>query len=248
MQFSYSLVLFAAVVFTTFCIQGITGFGSTILALPFVIYLVDDPHVVIPTLTILSLIFCSVLLIKDYRNIAWRKMGNMLIYMVIGGPFGVLLFKSITREVFLPFLGCIIIIIAVWGLLRIKVERFAVIKLSPWLGKLLLFTGGAVQGAFASGGPFVMPYAEEVFKDKSEFRTSLQALWLFSNIIVTMQYFMAGIDITRVFYLSAVSTPAVLLGLALSLKLHQKLNLRTFLLLLYFFLLLAGLFTLASVF
>ena len=117
MQFSYSLVLFAAVVFTTFCIQGITGFGSTILALPFVIYLVDDPHVVIPTLTILSLIFCSVLLIKDYRNIAWRKMGNMLIYMVIGGPFGVLLFKSITREVFLPFLGCIIIIIAVWGLL-----------------------------------------------------------------------------------------------------------------------------------
>lgn len=237
---------FAAVVFATYCIQGVTGFGGTVLALPFAVRLVADPRVVVPVLTLQSLIFCACFLLMDRSGVVWRKVGIMVFYLSLGAPVGVFFFKSIPPSTFKPVLGALIVAIALWGIARARCARLARFVPGPILSRLMLVLGGAVQGSFGSGGPFVMLYAETAFKDKGEFRTSLLALWFLSNLIVVPQYFLAGIDVPQVLSLTAWSIPAVLVGLILSLPLHRRLGQRSFLLVLYAFLFLAGLFTLLA--
>ncbi len=228
-------------VFVTYCIQGMTGFGGTVLALPFVVRLIDDPRKAVPVLTVLSLLFCLCFLLKDRSNLAWRKVAVMVFYLSLGAPAGVYLLKAVPPRVYGPLLGSIVVSIALWGILRSSCASLRRFAPGPLLGRAMLVVGGAVQGAFGSGGPFVLLYAESAFKDKSEFRTSLMGLWFLSNLIVAPQYLLAGMDVSGVLASAALGIPAVLLGLLVSLPLHRKLGERSFYLWLYAFLLLAGL-------
>ena len=234
---------FALVAFVTHLVQGITGFGSTVLAMPFVVNLVDA-RVAIPVLTLLSLFFSSGLVLLDRGKIVWREVFLMTGFMAIGAPVGIYFFKHLPKEVYKPAMGTLIVVIALWGLLRFFSARAASIRLPRWLRRALLVVGGVTQGAFGSSGPFAVLYAEGALTEKSEFRTTMSAMWILINLIVLPQYFWAGIDVAEVSRLTAVSLPAIFLGLAAGMLLHRKIPQRGFSLLIYFVLLLSGLFNL----
>ena len=56
----------------------------------------------------------------------------------------------------------------------------AVAKRSKLL-KFFLFCGGVIQGAFGTGGPFIVIYATKALPEKSLFRVTLSLLWLTIN-------------------------------------------------------------------
>ena len=233
--------LFALVTFFSHFVQGITGFGSTALAIPFAVNLVDS-HVAIPVLTLLSLVFSAVLSALDRKHIVWREAFKIVLFLAIGAPFGILFFKYLPREIFKPALAVMMILIALWGLLRLISPRCAAVDLPMWTRLLLLVAGGVAQGAFGSSGPFVIFYAEAALKNKGEFRTTLTAMWAMINTIVLPQYFLAGVDVSAVFRLTAVSLPAIFMGMAAGMAAHRRIDQRRFSLIIYTVLLVAGLF------
>lgn len=237
--------LFACVVFATHFVQGITGFGGTVLAMPFVIHMVD-PRVAIPVLTVLSLLFSLTLALMDRGRIVWREVFVITAHLALGAPFGVLFFRYLPREIYKPAMGTLILIIACWGLLRIVSARAAAINVRMWVKRALLIFGGVTQGAFGSSGPFVILYAEGALKEKSEFRTTLTAMWALINAIVLPQYIIAGTNTAEVMRLSAVSLPAIFLGLGAGMLGHKKIDAGKFSLVIYSVLLVSGLFNLFS--
>ena len=57
---------------------------------------------------------------------------------------------------------------------------------------LLLFIGGIVHGAFATGGPLVVLYASKALPDKGNFRSTLTLLWTTLNSVLIVQFIMQG--------------------------------------------------------
>lgn len=214
--------------------------------MPFVLHLVDA-HVAIPVLTILSLVFSTVLALMDRKRIIWSEVFRIAMYLALGAPFGILFFKHLSGEVYKPAMGTLIVLIALWGLLRLVSARVAAVDLPLWSTRLLLLVAGITQGAFGSSGPFVIPYAEKVLNGKSEFRTTLTAMWAVINAIVLPQYFLAGTSPSEVLHLSLTSLPAIFLGLFAGLAAHHRINRKNFSLLVYSILLFSGLFNLLSV-
>lgn len=214
--------------------------------MPFVVHLVDA-HVAIPVLTILSLVFSATLALMDRKRIIWREVFRITIHLALGAPIGILFFKHLSSEVYKPAMGTLIVLIALWGLLRLVSARVAAVDLPLWFTRLLLFVAGITQGAFGSSGPFVIPYAEKALSGKSEFRTTLTAMWALINAIVLPQYFLAGTNPEEVLHLSLAALPAIFLGLFAGLAAHHKINQKNFSLLIYSILLFSGLFNLISV-
>ena len=58
--------------------------------------------------------------------------------------------------------------------------------------KLLLFCGGIIQGAFGTGGPFVVIYSSKALPDKKVFRVTLSLLWLSMNSIRLLKWGICG--------------------------------------------------------
>ena len=68
MPFALTAVLFGLIVLATHFIQGITGFGCTVLAMPFCILLtgIDTAR---PVLTVLALILDVYLLVVSWKHV-----------------------------------------------------------------------------------------------------------------------------------------------------------------------------------
>jgi uncharacterized membrane protein YfcA len=123
-----TVALFGIVVLMTHFVEGLTGFGSTALALPFCVMLVGVKTAV-PVLIILRLILSACIVFIDYKNIVWKS------YLII--------FAYLPEEILMKILGVFMIMVAARGIYFSFNER-AVIRLA---GKralnVMLFLGGS---------------------------------------------------------------------------------------------------------
>ena len=236
-------LLFAIAAFGSHFVQGITGFGGTVLAMPFVIHLVD-PHVAVPVFVMLSLLFSASLAMMDRKKIVWREVLMIATHMMLGAPLGILFFKYLPVAIYKPIMGALFVLIALWGLLRLVSPKAASVDLGTWVRRVFLVVGGITQGAFGSSGPFIVFYAENALKEKSEFRTTMNAMWAVTNVLFLPQYLWAGVDTTVVLRLTGCSLPAIFLGLVMGMLVHKKIEQKRFSLLIYTVLLISGLFNL----
>ena len=91
--------------------------------------------------------------------------------------------------------------------------------------KLALFAGGIIQGAFGTGGPFVVIYATRVLKNKALFRITLSLLWFTINSTRLAIWGVQGVlsDI-QLWKLAAFITPFWLAGAAAGDYLHSRVS------------------------
>ncbi|MCL2120191.1 MAG: hypothetical protein FWH27_17385, partial [Planctomycetaceae bacterium] len=93
--------------------------------------------------------------------------------------------------------------------------------------RFILFLGGIIHGAFASGGPFVVFYASQALKDKTLFRVSICLLWLCLNTILLMEWTIAGVWTQNDGYilkLLVATLPFLLVGIIIGNYLHHRVS------------------------
>lgn len=222
-------LLFASVVATSYFIEGIIGFGGTIIAIPLASGIAGI-KLTVPVLTLVVFFASIVIALRDFKHIDKREFIKITLLMVIGLPIGMYLFKHLPERPLKLFLSIFMIVIAIKGLVKgLKdknnkdIEK-PTVKGKGWISNLSIFVGGIVHGAFTCGGPFVVVYATNNIKDKSAFRATLCALWAILNGIMLIINFIAG-DITReVLTLSLWTMPLVVLAIIISNIVHKKLE------------------------
>ena len=171
-------------VLATHLIEGITGFGSTVLALPFLTPLVGIKNA-IPVLCVLNCVMAAYLVGRSWRSISWREFGFIALWVVLGLPVGLALYAFLPANVLCAVLGAAMIVIGADGVRKCRkrsAESSAGAK-RTFLMRALLFCGGIIQGAFGSGGPFIVIYAAKALPEKSLFRVTLSLLWLATNSV-----------------------------------------------------------------
>jgi uncharacterized protein len=88
--------------------------------------------------------------------------------------------------------------------------------------------GGIMQGAFGTGGPLTVVYADRVLTDKSVFRATLSMLWLTLNTILVCTFAATGRMDHEQLWLNVICLPATLAGMWIGTHTHYRMNERIF--------------------
>lgn len=229
-----TLILFAMIVMSTYLIEGIIGFGGTLLALPLVSNVVGMKTAV-DVLVIVVLFASAWVSIRDRNYIDLKVLKWILLFMLPGLPVGMWLFAVLPEKPLKIALGIFMIFVGIKGLYTAFKFSKASSRpskkdslLAKWLMPLSLFLGGIIHGAFTCGGPFVVIYAKKHITHKTSFRATLCALWtLLNGIMLTMSFLRHDLS-QEIILLSIWTLPFMVFAIWLANLLHHKLRAEIF--------------------
>lgn len=240
--------LLGVVILLTHILEGITGFGCTMIAMPFAIWLVGI-ETGRPVLTIAAFILCLCFAIRDYKYVNWRELATILGYMAIGLPIGICLYQYLPQKILITALAVFTIAVSVRGLYMFFKKNGSQTSAPDSLWRkiylrVLLIAGGVFHGAFTSGGPLAIIYSANKIQDKTIFRATMCAMWSILNGVLLVQMAVCG-DLTRdVWKLSVVTLPFLIAGIILGNIAHKKIKNAYFVPLAYLILLVSCIFML----
>lgn len=230
---AYLLILFVSNL-----LGSLAGFGAGLLSMPFLTQLFDGKMIIVASsITCLLNLYIAV---NGRKHILWKKLGVIVIYMCIGLPFGVAFLKIMPVSVIKMTLGILMTVVGIYGLIKMNSRRVAEVYFGKWLLRLFLLAGGVAQGAVSGGGSFVILYAQQEIQDKQAFRSTLALVWTAVSAAAILQYGLVGMLSAESFYYAAVGAPAVFAGIWLGGIVSRKVSQRTFMYVVNFLLIGAG--------
>lgn len=231
-----SYAIYCVVLCLSHLVQGITGFGAIVLALP-VLTFFFPLKTLIPALIVVNLIQTTWLVATERKHIHSRHARTIVLLSLVGLPFGYAVYRFLPSDQLKIGLGMFVVIVATWNLSGFTSKRQAPLPLYY----LLNLMGGFVQGAIASGGPFMVIYAARMLKDKSAFRATLSVVWTVLNVILCCTYTATQTWSSDMLPLIGLALPCMALGTALGMALHQRIPEKPFRTLVFSILLVSGL-------
>lgn len=214
-----SIILFVLVIMIANIFQGITGFAGTIIAMPFSIMLIglDDSKYILNFVGILASL---VIVVKYYKDIDFKELKKIVIYMTIGVIAGLIFARIISADILLQILPIFIIVIGVKGLLFPTSDK----QYKGMIGNSILLVAGIIHGMFIVGGPILIIYAKNNIRVKQQFRATLSAVWLFLNSFILVAQ-VPQMTFTSTFSILVVGAViALFIGVKVGEILHERLS------------------------
>ena len=244
-----AILLSCIVVFITHTLEAVTGFGCTVLALPFVTALLGIKTGVI-SLTVIAWLIALYFAITKRKLIDFRQYLIILVCMLAGLPVGIYLFRTFNTGSLKKILAVFICAVSVLQLIRLcVVKKEPAPKLTVpvrIMYCLILFAGGIIHGMFSSGGPFAVLYSSRMIKDKGAFRATMCLLWATLNTIIITGYIISHTFNAENITVTAWFIPFLAAGIFAGEKIHGKVNAHLFSILVFSVLLLTGIVMLIS--
>lgn len=230
MLFLFSSLIFLLAGF----IQGLTGFGGGLVAIPLLCMIMDVKEAV--PLSILSGVVITTAMAYELRRLLeWRKILPMLVGSLPGIVAGTVLLKAADPLLINRVLGLILIGISVFNL------TFKPRPINPpivW-GYIAGFFSGAITASVGAGGPPVIVYTTLNDWKKDEIKATLTGFFVLNGYMTAAVHAINGVITPNILQYFAVTLLFVLLGTYAGSRIGGRINRRTYLRLVY--LLLIGL-------
>ena len=229
-------LIFLLVIFLTNIVQSISGFAGTVIAMPFSLLLVGA-DVAKPILNAVALFVTIWIAIKFRKNIDWKDVFKMIIFMGIGFGLGFLIPKSFSEhKMILKFYGLLITLIAVFFATQ-DIEK---LHIPDWILYFILIFAGLIHNQFVSGGPLVVIYARLKIKDKNTFRASLSFIWVILNSILLVSHITTGLFDLKNLIIVVISLATGTIATVIGIRIASKINLEWFMKITYLLLFISG--------
>ena len=214
----------AGAIFAASFVQGLTGFGSGMIALTLLALMWDIQQVVAIT-AVFSIVLCVYLAWSLREHIRFREIWPMLLGAVIGVPIGVTALTELDPRYIKGSLGIFLLIYALWSLFSREGTGQKIRRV--WAFPTGLFSG-ILSGAFNTSGPPVIIYGTERGWVKDRFRATLQGYFLLTTTLSTTGYVTTGLITAESLKLNAMLLPALALGAWGGQRASQYVNPETF--------------------
>ncbi len=163
------IVLYGVVMLVAMTLAGVIGFAANVLALPVLSMFLPLKTAV----AVLMLIVAVQIVIQAFmyrRNIYWREVGHIVAWTLLGMPIGFVALNVLPELVMKAVLGLFVAATALKGIVDdARGKKPGTIQEKPY-HKLLLFFSGLLTGAFGCGGPLMVVYCRNRYRDKDTFR------------------------------------------------------------------------------
>jgi uncharacterized membrane protein YfcA len=214
-----TIALLALIIVLAYTVFGLTGFGSSITAMPLLVQLIPL-KMAVPLMLIFDL--CSGLLLglKNRRAISRKELFRVIPFMLVGMALGAVALVNVPERWLLLVLGAFILAYSAWSLLLKHDPKPLAAGWSVPLG----MAGGMFTALFGTGGPIYTIYLTRRLDDKAVLRATISALIFTTSISRLVLFSSMGLfNQHSLLLLAAILLPCSLLGLFLGNRLHSRL-------------------------
>jgi len=219
------LVPFAGVILASYLIQTVTGFGAMIVGITLGALLL--PIETIVTIAVpLSLVQNAWIVYKHHDGID-RRLLFVTILPVMGAGMvgGFLLSEQVAGDALRIAFGVMVLLLA---LRELYVSFFKLGEVPEPLGRVAtgasILGAGVLHGIYATGGPLLVYAVGRLELGKHVFRSTLTAVWLLLNIVLTAMFAFAGRVSVETLTVSGMLVPAIPLGIVLGEWIHHRVD------------------------
>ena len=211
-----TLAAAALVVAAAYAVFGLTGFGSTVIALPLLAQFVALRFAV-PLLMLLDFSVFLIFGARFRRRVRLDVLGGLAPFMLAGMGVGLTLLMRVAERRLLVVLGAFLLVYAAYGLTR----RGEALRLAPaWCAPIGL-VGGAFSAMFGTGGVLFAIYNSGRIRDKEALRATNAAMIMLSSVARLILFGAVGLlQQDGLLLAAAVLLPALLAGFWLGNRLH----------------------------
>jgi uncharacterized protein len=215
-----AIILGSLVLLAAGCVQGITGFGLSLLALP-LLGLILGIREAVPILVLLSIV-TNLWVAKDHlRELRFRTIASMLIPAAVGVPAGIWLLAVVSAPMLKALAGGVIVLFAAGALADFSFMRRVNIQKPYVFG----FLSGVLNGSISLSGPPIIAYFAIERLPKDAFRSNLSAYFFLLNIVTIAGMIISGACSIRSAAQSLYLLPALIVGttagVAISRRIHE---------------------------
>lgn len=201
------------------------GFGGAVLALPFLLLIVNDPVVFLPLIAVHLLFFSSLIMWQSHQkqrenrdpaatSINWGYLRSALKIMIIPKLAGVIGLLTLPAQLMSG-----IIFLIVFGYALGYIINRPIRNQSKTVDALLLGAGAYISGTSLTGAPLIIPvFASHVAKH--QLRDTLFVLWWILTAIKLLSFVVVGIDLQLQHHLWLL--PCAAIGHVLGQRFHSR--------------------------
>ena len=219
----FTILAVGAVVCAAFLVAGITGMGAVVLALPLTSLFIGV-RLSVCSLQTLGLFLSAYIVATGWRHVRRKQFIVTVALGVVGMPIGILFADRLPESALMIVIGLYVVVMGARELLPGLRDR----RLPSWLLKAQLVAGGAVHGAFASGGPLMISYFHEEIHDKTAFRATMSLSFVVLALLLLAQWTVSGSWAEGTLPATALMLPFMLAGVAAGEWIHRRVNIRVF--------------------
>ncbi len=217
---SLEILVFAPlIVILAYTIFGISGFGSTLIAVPLLALLFPDLRFVIPVVVVMDCITAISMGLRLRADVNRREFMPLLPFLLVGLGVGVFLLVRLPSTVLLLALGFFAIAYGV-TYMRGGPPRF---KLGRWAAAPVGLFAGTTSAAIGVGGPIYVMYLASRGSTPEQIRATTPVIFVFTTITRIAMFAVAGLFSREVVITAGVLLPIALAALHLGNRLHLNL-------------------------
>lgn len=214
-----NLFLFCTIYLFAGFIQGLTGFGAALVAIPLLSFIIDVKTAV--PLTLLNGIFITTYLALKLRShLDYKKIFPLIIGAVPGLIAGVVLFRSINSEFIKLLLGLVLILYSSYCLL---VRPKAIDPPVVW-AYFAGFLTGLITIILSAGGPPTIIYATLNSWKKEIIKATLTGFFAVNAYLAVAAQAIGGFITAELLLLLVKTAPFVLVGTVIGSRLTSVIN------------------------
>jgi len=227
--------LVVLIVFISTLIRSTLGFGNALIAMPLLVLLIGVKEAA-PLVALAGLLIALIMLIREWRDLAWKDTLVLLISSVLGLPLGLFLLEALPENIVQIILGLILISFGIYNLAGIKLPVLE----NRYLAVPFGFLAGILGGAYNANGPPIVIYGVMRGWDKAAFRASLQGFFFVSSVMIVAGHGLSGFWTDQVLRAFSISIPVIVAAVLLGEWIAKKITQGNFNRVIYSFLILMG--------
>jgi uncharacterized protein len=213
------LVLSACVALLAYIIFGISGFGSTLIAVPLLAHLYPIKFV-IPMIVLLDCIGAISMGVRLRADVNKAELLPLLPFLAAGLLIGAFLLLRVPSTFLLGGLGVVVVL---YGALYASGKQPA-FRVPRWTAGPVGIFAGTTSSMFGVGGPIYVMYLTARGSSPANIRATVPVIFIFTTIARIVIFAVAGLFTLEVLYTAAALLPVMLLGMWLGHHLHLNMT------------------------
>ncbi len=218
-------IIFFCIWFAAGFINGISGLGAALVAVPVILQFIE-PQQVVPVATALAMIICTEIGILYMRYCLVKQLVFLIISSIPGLILGAYILLIIPVPILLFCIGCVMIAYVCWQILHKKVNAAAPEK--KYAVFLAGFSSGLLSSSVSFGGPPVAMYALHAHWGQKETISTMSIFVTVSTCIALGIFIYTGLFTKEVMHWCGIGAVAVSLGLFTSIPFVKYIKIHVF--------------------
>ncbi len=237
-----TLIAILIVLFLAALTRSTFGFGDALVGMP-LLAIFAGIHIATPVIQMFGTTIAITILIRQWKQVDLKSAWKLIVSSLLGIPIGLYYLSRVNENVVKFILAIIIILFALYQLVRPSMFRLKNDRYAMLFGLL----GGILGGAYNTNGPPVIFYGTLRDWDPGRFRATLQGYFFPTGIGILAGHFIAGLWTPTVIRYYVTGLPVVIAAILLGGFLNKRVPKEKFVRYVYLVLILLGIFLIVDI-